>query len=528
MRIENDPWQLGKRGRSSSLPFFNSHFSIVIFQFLVVLLCLCSSSTSAQAAEVKIGSKVFPESVILAEMVADLVRSTGVPAEHRRGLGGTQVLWIALKGGEIDVYPEYTGTISQELLSGSGVRSEAALRDALAKQGILMSRPLGFNNTYAIGMKKEVAAKLGITKLSDLRRYADLRLGFSNEFMNRADGWPGLRDRYRLPQRDVRGLDHVLAYRGLKSGTLDATDLYSTDAEIRLYDLHVLEDDLGYFPAYHAVLLYRADLPERAPEAVKALLQLEEQITEAAMVTMNARVLMEKEPESRVAADFLAEHFALHVATREESALERLLQNTASHLFLVVSSLTAAIVLAVPLGIVAARWPGIGQLILGTVGILQTIPSLAWLVFMVLLLQGRLGAAPAIAALFLYGLLPIVRNTYAGLHDIPASLRESAEALGLPPVARLRLVELPMASRAILAGIKTSAVINVGNATLGGLIGAGGYGQPIFEGLRRADYAEIFLQGAVPAAVLALFVQGVFELAERVLVPRGLRLHISV
>jgi len=156
--------------------------------------------------------------------------------------------------------------------------------------------------------------------------------------------------------------------------------------------------------------------------------------------------------------------------------------------------------------------------------VLQTIPSLALLVFMVWALRGKLGAEPAIIALFLYSLLPIVRNTYAGLHDIPIGARESAEALGLPPFERLRRIELPMASRSILAGIKTSAVINVGNATLGGLIGAGGYGQPIFEGLRRNDLTEIFVQGALPAAVMALAVQGLFELAERSLVPMGLRL----
>jgi osmoprotectant transport system permease protein len=116
-----------------------------------------------------------------------------------------------------------------------------------------------------------------------------------------------------------------------------------------------------------------------------------------------------------------------------------------------------------------------------------------------------------------------VRNTYSGLHDTPPSLRESAAALGLEPGARLRLIELPMASRTILAGVKTAAVINVGFATLGALVGAGGYGQPILSGIRLDDLGLI-LEGAVPAAVLALLVQGVFELAERRLVPAGLRL----
>ncbi len=154
----------------------------------------------------------------------------------------------------------------------------------------------------------------------------------------------------------------------------------------------------------------------------------------------------------------------------------------------------------------------------------QTIPSLALLIFMIPLFGIR--ERPAIAALFLYSRLPIVRNTYAGLHDIPLHIRESAVALGLPRLARLRLVELPMASRAILAGIKTSAVINVGTATLGGYIGAGGYGQPIFTGLRLDDMGLI-LQGAIPAAVLALAAQGLFEIAERFWVPKGLRLKAA-
>jgi osmoprotectant transport system permease protein len=137
-----------------------------------------------------------------------------------------------------------------------------------------------------------------------------------------------------------------------------------------------------------------------------------------------------------------------------------------------------------------------------------------------------IGFKPSIAALFLYSLLPIVRNTYAGLQNIPPHIRESAEALGLPPQSRLWLVELPIASRTILAGIKTAAVMNVGFATLGALIGAGGYGQPILTGIRLDDIGLI-LQGAIPAAGLALLVQGLFEVAERVVVSKGLRLEVE-
>jgi osmoprotectant transport system permease protein len=486
---------------------------------LLVVSSLCLAEVPETA--VHIGSKVFTESVILGEIASDLVRSAGTPAVHHRQLGGTRILWNALVKGDIDVYPEYTGTITQEILVGKGIEGEEALRGALAAQGVEMSRSLGFNDTYALGMKEDLAARLGIRTVSDLRRHPELELGFSSEFMERQDGWPSLRERYGLPQRHVRGLDHDLAYRGLASGTIAVTDLYSTDAEIKFYGLRVLEDDLGHFPAYRAVFLMRADLRRRAPAAVAALEQLEGKISERKMIEMNARVKLEKQPESRVAARFLAEELGVKAEAREDSVARAIARRTGEHVFLVLVSLAASILVAIPLGILAEKRPRTGQLVLGMVGIFQTIPSLAILVFMIPLLG--IGARPAIFAMFLYSLLPIVRNTYTGLRDIPLPTRESAEALGLPPGARLRLVELPMASRAILAGIKTSAVINVGTATLGALIGAGGYGQPILTGIRLADN-WLILQGAVPAAVLALVVQGVFEIVERLFVPRGLRL----
>ncbi|MEE9255946.1 MAG: glycine betaine ABC transporter substrate-binding protein, partial [bacterium] len=417
--------------------------------------------------------------------------------------------------------PEYTGTIAQEILAGRGLAGYAAIRSALEKMGVRMSRPLGFNNTYAMGMKKEVARKFGVAAISDLRRLPDLKFGLTNEFLNRGDGWPSLRSRYALPQRFVRGLDHDLAYRALGSGSVHVIDLYSTDADIAYYDLKILKDDLGHFPVYDAVILYRAGLEKRAPGAVRSILRLEGRIDEREMIGLNSRAKIEKVPESRVAADFLSKSLGVNARSREETLWGRLLRNTRDHLTLVAVSLGAAILVSLPLGILAARQAGIGQVILAVVGVIQTIPSLAVLVFMIPLLG--IGGPPAVVALFLYSLLPIVRNTYAGLHDIPPEIRESAEALGLPPGARLRLVELPIASRSILAGIKTSAVINVGTATLGALIGAGGYGQPILTGIRLDDVGLI-LQGAVPAAGLALIVQGLFDLAERFFVSEGLRL----
>ena len=487
----------------------------------IVVLAAFASVADSNKPEVRVGSKKFTESVILGEIVSDMAKSTGATVGHRRELGGTRILWNALLKGEIDIYPEYTGTISSEILADEGISGQPDLASALRRHGILMTGSLGFNNTYAIGMKKEKCKQMGIDSISDLRRYPDLEFGFSNEFMDRTDGWPGLRKGYRLPQKKVFGMDHDLAYRGLESGSIDATDLYTTDAEIRYYGLCVLEDDLHYFPVYDAVLLYRADLVGRAPEVVAALHRLEGKFTESEMIRMNALVKLDKTPEGRAAADFLSLHLAMNQEVAGESVAKRIWRHTVEHLYLVSISLLAAILFSIPLGIIAAKMVRTGQLIIGIVGIIQTIPSLALLVFMIPLMG--IGGPPAIVALFLYSLLPIVRNTFVGLRDISPDVRESAEALGLSAGARLWLVELPLASRSILAGIKTSAVINVGTATLGALIGAGGYGQPILTGI-RLDNTGLILQGAVPAAVLALLVQGVFELVERIFVPRGLRL----
>lgn len=465
---------------------------------------------------ITIGSKSFTESVILGDMLSHLARHAGIEARHQRQLGGTRVLWNALLSGEIDAYPEYTGTLMKETLVKENVQTEAQLRQALAARGLRMSRPLGFNNSYAIGMKEALAERLKLRKISDLRDHPELVFGFGNEFMDRVDGWPGLQQRYQLPQQNVRGLDHDLAYRGIESGTLQVTDLYVTDAEITYYHLRTLEDDLHYFPAYNAVILYRADLEQRAPETVALFKRLAGHIDAPAMREMNARVKLNGEAEAVVAARFLEENLALELDPQVKTLWQRFWQHTREHLVLVGISLSAAILVAIPLGIVATRYARVGQIVLGIAGIIQTIPSLALFVFLIPLLG--IGGPPAVVALFLYSLLPIIRNTHAGLRDISPAIVESAQALGLPSRARLRIVELPLATGAILAGIKTSAVINVGTATLAALIGAGGYGQPILTGIRLDD-TGLILQGAVPAAVLALLVQGVFELVERRLSP---------
>lgn len=493
----------------------------------IAAILLGAGSAGAGAETVRVGSKRFTESVILGEIAVNAALAEGLEAHHDRELGGTQLLWKALLRGDLDVYPDYTGTIAQDTLAGQKITTFAELEAALAKHGIGVTSPLGFNNTYALGVRRAVATELGLATISDLAKHPELRFGFSHEFIDRADGWQSVKARYRLPQTDVKGIEHELSYPAISAGDIAVTDLYATDAEIAYYDLVTLEDDLRHFPSYDALYLYRLDLKSRHPGFVERLAGLAGQIPADAMIKMNARAKIDKLSESAVAAAFTSPRWGATSAVRpdpsDDAALwSSLWQHTREHLWLVGMSLLAAIVVALPLGIVAARLPAFGQVILGVSGVFQTIPSLALLVFLIPTLG--IGSPPAMAALFVYSLLPIVRNTCIGLRDIAAPLRESATAIGLPSGARLRLIELPLALRTILAGIKTSAVINVGTATLGALVGAGGFGQPILIGIRRDDFGLI-LQGAIPAAVLALAMQGLFELAERRLVSQGLRVE---
>ncbi len=495
---------------------------MMLFSRIMIGLCLSTIAWGLFAKnenqnEIVIGSKKFTENIIIAEIAAQLLSDQHENVSHLAGLGGTRILWSALQAGEISVYPEYTGTLKLEIFPDQNIENFKQLKSVLERSGIGVTSILGFNNTYVMGMLEAGADALSITTISDLNQHPQLKFAFSNEFMDRSDGWKGIRRHYQLPQLDVRGIDHDLAYRGLQSGAIDVMDLYSTDAEIQYYKIRSLVDDQHYFPDYHAVYLYRLDQEKTLAIELKRLAGL---IDNETMVSMNAAVKIDGQQEQAVAAAFIKQKFGLDSSLEEITAFDRFIKNTRDHVILVAISLFAAIFFAIPLGILAARYALAGQFILSTASVLQTIPSLALFVFLIPVLG--IGGPPTIVALFIYSLLPIVRNTYSGLHDIPASLRESAMAIGLPSGARLKLVELPLATRSILAGIKTSAVINVGTATLGALIGAGGYGQPILTGIRLDD-TGLILEGAIPAALLALLVQALFELFERVILPKPLR-----
>ncbi|HEY0337741.1 MAG TPA: glycine betaine ABC transporter substrate-binding protein [Burkholderiales bacterium] len=496
-----------------------------------LLVCLLPALCSAQS--INVGSKRFTESYILGEILTQTARQAGEAAvNHQQGLGNTAIVFAALKNGAIDLYPEYTGTLAFELLRLRQAADIDELRRTLATQGLGVGVPLGFNNTYALAMSGVRARQLGISRISDLARHPKLKFGLTQEFLNRKDGWPAAKAAYGLTQIP-RGLDHGLAYEALSTGTVDLIDVYTTDAKIARLGVSVLEDDKRFFPAYDAVVLYRLDFPQRFPRSWAAIRSLEGRIDAARMAAMNAEVELAGKTFSDAARSFLTGQMPGSPDTRSEKNARSsfisvlfgpdLGRLTLQHVALVLGSLAPAIAAGIPLGIWAARSRRTAGVIMALVGLMQTVPALALLAFLITLM-GTIGTAPALVALFLYALLPIVRNTATGLVDLPVPLQESARALGLPGFSRLRRVELPLASRSILAGIKTSAVISVGTATIAAFIGAGGYGERIVSGLAVND-TSMLLAGAIPAAVLALVMQWTFEGLEHWFVPRGLRLR---
>ena len=500
-----------------------------IFILLLTALCGIGSTAYPHGAKpaVVVASKNFTEAVILGDVVTQLLQADGIDTKHHRSLGGTPILWKALLAGDIDVYGDYTGTILQETLHELHLGADADLAAVLAPYGIGISKQLGFNNTYIIGMRADTAARLGIRRISDLANHPGLTLGFCSEFVDRADGWPMLQRRYGLPQQKISSMEHQITYRALAAGDIAATNLYSTDAEIKAYNLVGLADDLKVFPAYEAVFLYRLDTAKDVPGLLKALDRLAGKIDIGTMIGMNASVKDSNLSESEVATNFLANIGVLHTSHRYArlthffQAAQQLWHNAVRHLLLVFLPLGADILVAIPLAIYISRRPRIAHLTLGMVGVAQTIPSLALLVFLIPLLG--VGYPPAMTALFIYGMLPIMRNTCLGLSSVPQALMESADALSLSPMQRLFSLELPLALPSILAGIKVAAILNVGTATLGAIIGAGGFGEPILTGVRHGDVAML-LEGAIPAALLALLVQWLFGILERRLIPFGLRL----
>ncbi len=491
---------------------------------------LYSSTRPPTETSLIIGSKRFTESYILGEIVKQLAEQVNeAPIDYRQGLGNTGIVYAALQEGLIDVYPEYTGTIVFEILKRPELAAASIkeLNSYLKPLQLGVSESLGFRDNYALAMEDTKAEALGIRTLSDLAQHPHLKLGFSHEFLVRPDGWVGLKkSSYYFPQSNIKGIDHSLGYEALVQGKIDVIDIYSTDSKIKKYHLRVLEDNLHFFPSYEGVLFYRLEAAKVFPKTWKSFKnRLEHRLSTQEMMKLNAQAELQGQSFATIGRDFLQD------SSKNPSEFPRnfwekltgpdLWPLTRQHLFLVFGALVPAIFIGLFLGILAAYWHLTRHFILNVVAAIQTIPSLALLAFLIPLFK-EIGTLPALMALFLYALLPIVRNTYAGLTNIPSPLRDAALALGLPFLYRLTMIDIPLASRMILAGIKTAAVFNVGMATIAAFIGAGGYGERIVAGLALNDYSTL-LAGAIPACMLAICVQFTFDLLDLYFIPRGLR-----
>jgi osmoprotectant transport system permease protein len=491
-----------------------------------------AADTAAVRPPVVIGSKPFGESYLLAEMFAQLLEARGILVERRPGLGATEIAFGAIRAGAADAYPEYTGTGLLAILGERPVGDPAAVyrrvsREFRRRWGVRWLPPLGFENTYAVAVRRATADSLGLATLSDLARVGPrLRAGLTPDFIGRADGLPGLRRAYGLRFAEVRALLPAVKYQALAAGEVDVIDGYSTDGFIARYDLVVLRDDRRFFPPYEAAALVSRRLAEGRPDAIAALTELSGRLDVETMRRLNRRVEVDGQPIPRVARDALGEIGLLGQVAGDASPTARregvwaymweerrtLASLTGRHLLLVLVSLLAAVAVAVPLGLALERLRGGAEAVIRGAGVLQTLPGIALLAFMIPLLG--IGVVPALVALFLYSLYPILRNTYSGVRDAAPEAVAAGHALGMTPRQILRWVRLPLAAPVIMAGIRTAAVINVGTATLAAFIGAGGLGDPIAAGLALSD-SRMILSGALPAALLALLVDGVLGWCER-------------
>jgi len=490
---------------------------VKVLQIISALYCVSTSNAPAQ--KIVVGSKFDAEGRLLGEIIAQHLENRRFEVERRLALGATLICFEALKNGNIDVYPEYSGTLEQAILKLAQRATIAELRTQLqAQHRVALLEPFGFNNTYAIVVRKVDAAQLGLQSIGDLSRAPNLRYGFSNEFLKRPDGWPGLAAHYGLTAIP-NGIEHGLIYTAIAAKSLDVIDVYSTDANIQRYDLVILNDDKHFFPDYLAAPLVREAINPRAREALN---ELAGALTETDMIALNAAATIDKKDFAEIARAFLQQRGLVTAENKSSASPGRwtiLLQRVWTHLKLTVLALLLAMAIAIPGGVLVYRLPALSRPMLYVVGLLQTVPSIALLAFMIPLFG--IGTIPAIVALFLYALLPILRNTATALFSVDPLLKKVSVGMGLTVWQRLRHIELPLAAPTIFAGIKTAAVINIGTATLAAFIGAGGLGEPIVTGLALNDSKQI-LEGAIPAALLAIFVEFGFERLEKVLIPKHL------
>ena len=523
--------------------------SIQTLLLFIIVAIVTSTAHANNPKQITIGSKAFTENRLLAEMMAQLIESkTDIEVIRKTNLGGTTLVFTALQSGDIDLYPEYTGTgwnvqLAYKSKPLSSLQTYIVVKNQFKKQfNILWLSPFGFNNSTALAMKVSVAEKYNITKISDLKNhYKTIKIGFAHEFLNRNDGLPGLESFYgfSFPKEHINGIEHGLAFNAIETNKVDIIDLWTTDGKLldTKLDLVFIRDDLNFFPPYQAAPIIRQDTLEKYPQIAVVLEQLAFRIDDATMTKLNHDVEVSLGQFEAIAASFLKQEgfITSQQSTTPIAAMEATQINGLSdfirvnkhaiayrvwqHLFLTLFAILLATILAVPLGIILTRHPRVANPVLGIAGVIQTIPSLAILAFLIPL--SGLGQRSAIVAIFLYSILPILRNTYTAILVIDPLLLEAARGMGLTPWQKLRAIQIPLAMRTIMAGIRTATIIGIGITTLAAFIGAGGLGESIITGL-QLNNIYLILSGAIPAALLAIVIDMLLARCEKCLIPKGI------
>ncbi|HYW32017.1 MAG TPA: glycine betaine ABC transporter substrate-binding protein [Gemmatimonas sp.] len=502
------------------------------------------AESSVPRRPIVVASKPFGESFLLAEMFAQLLERSGRRVERKPGLGATDVAFRALRSDAIDVYPEYTGTGLLAILADSVTPAMRAdprraythvATTSLQRFGVVWLPPLGFQNGYAVAVRAETAQRYRLRTLSDLAASgASLTGGFTSDFIGRSDGWPGLQRAYGMTLAGVRPLAPAIKYEALAQGAVDVIDGYATDGLLAKYALVTLEDDRRFFPPYDAAAVVSRRLAREDPGALAVLATLSGRLTEVDMRAWNRAIEVDELPIPLVARRALASigvgdavatvaptvrpdasFWSFFWARRMET-----LRLAGEHAVLVGAALLLALLVAIPLGLWLSSHPVVAEPVLQLFGVLQTVPSIALLVFMIPLLG--IGVVPAIVALWAYALLPIARATYTSVRLADPDAVAAIAAMGATSSQQLWWVRLPLAAPVVLAGVRTAAVLTVGTATLGAFIGAGGLGEPIVTGLGLAD-ARLVLSGAIPAAAMAIIVDALLGWVSARLAPAHLR-----
>lgn len=506
--------------------------------FTVFTLIFCFSLN----AEIIIGSKSFTEQLILGEMAAILLKEKyNQEVTKKLSLGGTKVALDALRNGDIHLYPDYTGTGYSFILQKNDLETDPdkiyreVQKEYLKRFDIIWSPPIGFNNTYALAVREDDKRFENIDSVSQLSgKTNQYRFGGPHEFMERNDGYRNFVDIYKLNFNTdkITALDSGLMYSAIRDKNVDMIMSYSTDGRILAYNLKILDDDRKFFPPYYAAWIAKSETIRKFPALKKMFSDFEELIDEETMVELNNQVDTFKLEPSTVARNFLIKRGLIKGTPSEKKrgsgflnyvkAKKRyLIKITKDHLILSFSALFLALLISLPTGIILTRLPSISQPVFAFINTVQTVPSLALLGFLIPLMG--IGKAPAILALFLYSLLPLVRNTYTGIKAVDKNFIEASRGMGLTNAQILMRVELPLAMPIILAGIRTASVIVIGTATLAALVGAGGLGDPIFRGVATVN-GNLILLGAIPSAILAIVVDKLLGWSEYKLVSNGLRL----